>query len=263
MSLGGNYFLLNNNFVADRTVLALGQSGLCAGRLYRVIYNFRMSLGGNNFLLNNNFVADRAVFALGQSRLCAGRLYRGIYNFRMSLGGNDFLLNNNFVADRAVLTLGQSRLCAGRLYRGIDNLRMSLGRDFFHPGKYCITIQALCTRLVTGLGAGCSFFFDFNDMLMPCRTYCLGLCFTAIHTSVFHYTCIFARRCCYNNTAFRPPVSLCGNCFLLNKNFITDRAVLALGLSGFFAGCRNSRVNNLRMSLGGNNFLLNKNRIAD
>ena len=58
MPLGGNNFLLNNNFVADRTVLALGQSGLCAGRLYRVIYNFRMSLGGNNFLLNNNFVAD-------------------------------------------------------------------------------------------------------------------------------------------------------------------------------------------------------------
>ena len=181
----------------------------------------------------------------------------------MPLGGNYFLLDNNFVADRAVFALGQSRLCAGRLYHGIDNLRMSLGRNNFHPGKYCITIQALCTRLVTGLGAGCSFFFDFNDILMPCRTYCLGLCFTAIHTSVFHYACIFARRCCYNNTGFRPPVSLCGNCFLLNKNFIADRAVLALGLSGFFAGCRNSRVNNLRMSLGGNNFLPNKNRIAD
>ena len=139
---------------------------------------------------------------------------------------------------------------------------MSLGGNNFHPGKYCITIQALCTRLVTGLGAGCSFFFDCNGMLMPCRTYCLGLCFTAIHTSVFHYACIFARRCCYNNTDC-PPVSLCGNCFLLNKNFIADRAVLALGLSGFFAGCRNSRVNNLRMSLGGNNFLPNKNRIAD
>ena len=181
----------------------------------------------------------------------------------MPLGGKYFLLDNNFVADRAVFALGQSRLCAGRLYRGIDNFCMSLGGDFFHPGKYCITIQALCTRLVTGLGAGCSFFFDCNGMLMPCRTYCLGLCFTAIHTSVFHYACIFARRCCYNNTDFRPPVSLCGNCFLLNKNFIADRAVLALGLSGFFAGCRNSRVNNLRMSLGGNNFLLDNNFVAD
>ena len=181
----------------------------------------------------------------------------------MSLGGNYFLLDKNFVADRAVFALGQSRLCAGRLYRGIDNLCMPLGGNFFHPGKYCITIQALCTRLVTGLGAGCSFFFDCNGMLMPCRTYCLGLCFTAIHTSVFHYACIFTRRFCYNNTDFRPPVSLCGNCFLLNKNFIADRAVLALGLSGFFAGCRNSRVNNLRMSLGGNNFLLDNNFVAD
>ena len=162
-----------------------------------------------------------------------------------------------------MLALGQSRLCAGRLYRGIDNLRMSLGRNNFHPGKYCITIQALCTRLVTGLGAGCSFFFDFNGMLMPCRTYCLGLCFTAIHTSVFHYTCIFARRCFYNNTAFRPPVSLCGNCFLLNKNFIADRAVLALGQSCFLAGCRNSSIDNLGMSLGGNNFLLDNNFVAD
>ena len=222
-----------------------------------------MSLGGNNFLLDNNFVADRAVLALGQSRLCAGRLYRGIDNLRMSLGGNNFLLDNNFVADRAVLALSLAGFGASRLNSRIDNLCMPLGGNFFHPGKYCITIQALCTRLVTGLGAGCSFFFDFNDILMPCRTYCLGLCFTAIHTSVFHYACIFARRCCYNNTGFRPPVSLCGNCFLLNKNFIADRAVFTLGLSGFFAGCRNSRVNNLRMSLGGNNFLLNKNRIAD
>ena len=181
----------------------------------------------------------------------------------MSLGENNFLRRKNLITDRAMLTLSLAGFGAGRLYSGIDNLCMPLGGNFFHPGKYCITIQALCTRLVTGLGAGCSFFFDFNGIPMPCRTYCLGLCFTAIHASVFHYACIFARRCCYNNTGFRPPVSLCGNCFLLNKNFIADRAVLALGLSGFFAGCRNSRVNNLRMSLGGNNFLLNKNFVAD
>ena len=181
----------------------------------------------------------------------------------MPLGGNNFLLNNNFVADGAVLALGQSRLCAGRLYSGINDLRMPLGGNFFHPGKYCITIQALCTRLVTGLGAGCSFFFDCNDIPMPCRTYCLGLCFTAIHTSVFHYACIFARRFCYNNTDFRPPVSLCGNRFLLNKNFIADRAVFTLGQSGLCAGRLYRGIDNLRMSLGGNNFLLNKNRIAD
>ena len=52
MSLGGNYFLLNNNFVADRAVFALGQSRLCAGRLYRGIDNLRMPLGGNFFLRN-------------------------------------------------------------------------------------------------------------------------------------------------------------------------------------------------------------------
>ena len=181
----------------------------------------------------------------------------------MSLGGNYFLLDNNFVADRAVFALGLSGFFAGRRNRRIDNLRMPLGGNFFHPGKYCITIQALCTRLVTGLGAGCSLFFDFNGIQMPCRTYCLGLCFTAIHTSVLHYAFIFARRCCYNNTDFRPLVSLCGNCFLLNKNFIADRAVLALGLSGFFAGRRDGRIDNLCMSLGGNNFLLDNNFVAD
>ena len=162
-----------------------------------------------------------------------------------------------------MLALGLAGFGASRLNSRINDLRMSLGGNYFHPGKYCITIQALCTRLVTGLGAGCSFFFDCNDIPMPCRTYCLGLCLTAIHTSVFHYACIFARRFCYNNTDFRPPVSLCGNCFLLNKNFIADRAVLALGLSGFFAGCRDGRIDNLCMSLGGNNFLLDNNFVAD
>ena len=222
-----------------------------------------MSLGGNFFLLNNNFVADGAVLAFRQTRLGAGRSLCCVNDFGVPLGWNLFLCNDDLIADGAVLALSLAGFGASRLNSRINDLGMSLGRDFFHPGKYCITIQALCTRLVTGLGAGCSFFFDFNDMLMPCRTYCLGLYFTATRTSVFHYAFIFARRFCYNNTDFRPLVSLCGNCFLLNKNFIADRAVLALGQSCFLAGCRNSSIDNLGMSLGGNNFLLNKNRIAD
>ena len=48
MSLGGNNFLLDNNFVADRAVLALGLSGFFAGRRNGRIDNFLMSLSGNS-----------------------------------------------------------------------------------------------------------------------------------------------------------------------------------------------------------------------
>ena len=74
MTLGRNLSLCDENFVADRAVLAFRPAFHCAGRLDRRVNDFRVSLGGNLGLCDKNFVTDGAVFAFRLAGLRAGRL---------------------------------------------------------------------------------------------------------------------------------------------------------------------------------------------
>ena len=51
------------------------------------------------------------------------------------------------------------------------------------------------------------------------------------------------------NDPFAVAVSLCGNYVLSNKDFVTYRAVLTFGKTGFSAGRFNSSVNDFGVSL--------------
>ena len=93
----------NQNFVADRAVLAFGQAGFRAGGFNRRVDHFRMALGRNNILSTQNFVADRAVLAFGQAGFRAGGFNRRVDHFRMAL--------SQYVLGIAITTLGASICC--------------------------------------------------------------------------------------------------------------------------------------------------------
>ena len=80
MSLGGNNFLLDKNFVADRAVLALGLSGFFAGRRNGRIDNLRMTLSGNSRAGAYFLAAILAVGVAGIAGLGAG-CFLGITKF--------------------------------------------------------------------------------------------------------------------------------------------------------------------------------------
>ena len=72
MTLCRYCFLSLDNRVADRAVLTLCKTCLCAGCFYRLVDYFRMSLSRYNFLCLDNRVTNRAVLALCKTCLCAG-----------------------------------------------------------------------------------------------------------------------------------------------------------------------------------------------
>ena len=74
-------------------MLAIGQSGLGAGRCYRRIDDLGMSLGRDLFLRNQNLIADRAMLTFGQSGCGASRCFCSVDNLGVTLGGNFFLRN--------------------------------------------------------------------------------------------------------------------------------------------------------------------------
>ena len=103
MALGRNNILRNQNFIADRAVLAFGQAGFRAGGFNRRVDHFRMALGRNNILLNQNFIADRAVLTFGQAGFRAGGFNRCVDYFRMTLG--------RYVLGIAITAFGASICC--------------------------------------------------------------------------------------------------------------------------------------------------------
>ena len=179
----------------------------------------------------------------------------------MALGGDHFLGNEDFVADRAVLALGQTSLRAGRSLCCIDYFCVAGRGDLFHTGEDRITNGALRTGFMTSLGAGSGLFRNFNRGMPGCSD-CFGLgCIANCAGVGLDAGVLTGRR--GRDLALIPAVALGGNHFLRNKNFVTNRAVLALGLAGFCAGSRNSLVNDLGVALGGNHFLRNENLVAD
>ena len=189
-----DHFLGNEDFVADRAVLALGQSGLragglnclvddlgvslrgnlfCFGRiadragkgLYALVFAGRcgrnlalvpaVSLRGNHCLCHENLIADRAMLALGLAGCGAGRLDPCVNDLSVSLGRDDLLCNDDLVTDRAMLAFGQSGLRAGGGDCRVDDLGVSLGGNSRAGAYFLAAIRTVGVAGVAWLGAGC------------------------------------------------------------------------------------------------------------
>ena len=88
MACGFYGVLLYQNFVTDRAVLALGQTGFGTGRCYHLVNDFGMSVGLDRFLLYENRVTDRAMFARSLAVCGACSRYRCIGDLGMTAGGD-------------------------------------------------------------------------------------------------------------------------------------------------------------------------------
>ena len=151
VALGGNNFLLNEDFVADRAVLTLGLAGRRTGRLNRWVNDLGVALGGDFLLCNENLVTGGAVLALGQTRLRAGRLDCRIDDLGMTRGGNHFQAGEDRITNGALRTGLVTSLGAGSgLFRNF-NRSMSSCVDCFGLG--CIANcagESLDTGVLTG-----------------------------------------------------------------------------------------------------------------
>ena len=208
-----------------------------------------VSLGGDGLLCNEYLVTDGAVPTLGQTRLRAGSLDCRVDDLGMALGGNHFLCNDDLVADRAVLALGLAGLGAGRCNCQVSDLGVALGGNLFQAGEGCAADGALRTRLVAGLGAGGRLLRHVNAGVAGC-TDCFGLGLVADRAGIGLDTGVQTGRR-GRDLALIPAVSLGGNNFLLNEDFVADRAVLTLGQASLGTGRLDCRVDDLGVSLGG------------
>ena len=193
MSLGGDHFLRNKDFVADRAVLTLGQTSLRAGRSLCYIDYFcvagrrdffhtgedcltngalrtglmaGLGAGGRFFGDLNRRVAGRAdCFGLGCIANCAGvGLDTGVLTGRggrdlalipsVALGGNLFLRFDNRSADRAVRACGLAGRGAGRLDGRVNDLGVSLGVDDLAFLHHLVADGAVGVAGVAGRCAG-------------------------------------------------------------------------------------------------------------
>ena len=89
VTLGGDYCLGNQHFVADRAVLALRQASFRTGGCHGGIDDLGMALSGDYCLGNQDFVADRALLAPGEAVFGAGGSVTGDGFFGVT-GGGDF-----------------------------------------------------------------------------------------------------------------------------------------------------------------------------
>ena len=302
MTGGGNHFLFNKNFVANRAVLALTQAGLSASRLNFRINDLGMALGRDFFLGNEYSIAGRAVPALSLAGFGAGRFNFRINDLGMALCGNLLLRNEYSIADRAVLARSLAGFGAGRLNSRISDLGMALGRDHFLRNEYSIADGAVLALGQTSLRAGRSLccidyfcvarsgdFFQTRNRRaadgalrtgcmtslgagsglsrnvnkgMPGCVDCFGLGCIANRAGVGLDTGVLTGRR-GRDLALIPAVALGGDFRRCNENFVADGAVLARSLAGFGASCLNSRVSDLGVALGRNHFLLHEDFVAD
>ena len=256
-----DHFLFNNDFVANRAMLAFRQARLGAGRSLCCVNDFGVPLGWNLCLCNDNLIADGAVLALSLAGFDASRLNSRINDLGMALGRDFFLGNEYSIADGAVLAFGQTSLRAGWSLCCIDYFCVAGRGDLFHTGENRITNGALRTGFMTSLGAGSGLFRNFNRGMpgcidrfgLGCIANCAGV---GLDTGV-----LTGRRGC--DLALIPAVALGGNLFLRFDNRSADRAADAIRQTRFGAGRRLARNGLLGVAGRGNHFLRNKNFIAD
>ena len=112
VSLGGNNFLLNEDFVADGAVLAFGQASLRAGRSLCCIDYFCVARGGDLFHTGDDRAADGALRTGRITGLGAGGgLFR---NFNRSMSSLVDRFGLGFLADRAGKGLDTRIIAGGR-----------------------------------------------------------------------------------------------------------------------------------------------------
>ena len=256
-----DHFLFNNDFVANRAMLAFRQARLGAGRSLCCVNDFGVPLGWNLCLCNDDLIADGAVLALSLAGLGAGRLNCRINDLGMSLGGDHFLRNEDFVADRAVLALGQTSLRAGRSLCCIDYFCVAGRRDLFHTGEDRLTNGALRTGRMTSLGAGSGLFRNFNRSMSSCVD-CFGLGCIANCAGVGLDTGVLTGRR-GRDLALIPAVALGGNLFLRFDHRSADRATGTVRQAGIGAGRFLARNGFFLVAGRGNHFLRNENFVAD
>ena len=261
VTLCRDHFLFNNDFVANRAMLAFRQARLGAGRSLCCVNDFGVPLGWNLSLCNDDLIADGAVLAFALAGFGAGRLNCRINDLGMSLGRNFFLRNEYSIADGAVLAFGQTSLRAGRSLCCIDYFCVAGRGDLFHTGEDRITNGALRTGRMTSLGAGSGLFRNFNRSMPGCSD-CFGLGCIANCAGVCLDAGILTGRS-GRDLALIPTVALGGNLFLRFDNRSADRAADAIRQTRFGAGCRLAHNGLLGVAGRRNLSLRNKNFVAD
>ena len=256
-----DHFLFNNDFVANRAMLAFRQARLGAGRSLCCVNDFGVTLGWNLCLCNDDLIADGAVLALSLAGFGAGRLNCRINDLGMALGRDLFLGNEYSIADGAVLAFGQTSLRAGRSLCCIDYFCVAGRGDLFHTGENRITNGALRTGCMTSLGAGSGPFRNFNRGMpgcidgfgLGCIANCAGV---GLDTGI-----LTGRR--GRDLALIPAVALGGDLFLCFDHRSADRAAGTVRQAGIGAGRFLARNGFFLVAGRGNHFLRNENFVAD
>ena len=170
VSCGENFRLLDQSFVADRAVLALGQAGFRASRRNCSVNNLGVSLRRNFLLRYKHFLTNRAVLASGFAGLGTGGFDRRVDDLDMTgcLDGFDF----GCVTDRAGEGLDAVSLTfCGRRDRPLIPFVLSEG-SFFTLFDCCTAGFADGIAGVAGLCAGS--FLKFLNLCVLMQTFPTG-----------------------------------------------------------------------------------------
>ena len=261
MSLGGNLSLCNDHFVADRAVLAFGQTCFRAGRGFGCVDHFCVTGCGDLFHTGDRSAADRALRTRSTTDLGAGSGLLSNIDRGMAGCVNRFSLG--FIANRADIGLDAGVL-TGRSGHDLALIpAVALGRN--HSLLFDSRSADLAASAVRQAALGAGRRLARNGLLGVSGRRNHFLCndhFVADGAVLaLGFTGCSASR--LDSRANDFGMTLGGNLGLCNENLVADRAVLTLGLTGLGAGSLDCRVNDLGMSLGGNLSLCNDHFVAD
>ena len=164
---GGDNFLGDQYFVADRAVAALSQACFGAGCCNSRVNHFGVVGGGDNFLGNQYFITVTAVATFSQARFGAGGSYGNIFNYVcMIVGiGRKALCRNDIVTAFALLCCCCSlRYTSSRNFRniliivseGVSSLSLAYARVAINA----INITGIAFFCTGGIFCIANFFMD-------------------------------------------------------------------------------------------------------
>jgi len=263
MAQGSHLLLSNQDFIANRAVLAFRQAGGGAGGGNRCIDHFSMAQGVNNSLGNQNLITDRAVLAFRQAGGGTGGSNRCIDHFRVTQSVHNFLSSQDFATDRAVLAFRQTSLGTGCFNCCVDHFGMAqsihnfLGnQDFITDGTMLAfrqtgvdTVRFHCCIGYFGMAQGVHNFLGNQDFITDGTM--LAFRQTGVDTVRFH--------CCINHFGMTQGI----HNSLGNQDLAADRAVFAFRQTGFSAGGGNRCIGHFGMAQGFHNSLGNQDLAAD
>ena len=290
MTGSGDNYLGNQDFAADRAVLALSQAASGTGCCNSSIDDLGVPQGSNDFLSNQNLAADRAVLAFSQTSCSTGRSHGSVDGLGVAQSGNDFLSNQNLAADRAVLAFGQTSCSTGRSHGSVDGFGVAQSGNDFLGNQDFATDRAVLAFGQTGGSTGRSHSSvdglgvaqSGNDFLSnqdfaagravlafsqtsgstgSCNSSVDNLSMTQSHSKDFTA----------NSTGLRSgtgcsgtgSMALSGDLFDTAQSFITDGALGTFGMTSLGTG-GSLRCNiSGSMAQSGNNFLRNQDFVTD